>query len=131
MTWTWKTVKQLKVSDLTADKFWSAVSVWNAKPHLLIKHLMGAEQLVSDRLTGDPLEVFRLLADLPVGWVDNPTETFLQLGLTNGEDVRVEVWKLLTKKPVDWNDYQRLSVFSKCVRYAESVVKFNIDWLWL
>lgn len=111
MTWSWRTLKQLQAEDLSADKFWSAVSVWNAKPHLLIKHLMGAERLVSDRLAGNSSEVFDLLAEQSASWVENPSETIRSLGLSNGEDVQVEIWKLLTKKPVEWNDYLRLSVF--------------------
>lgn len=113
MPWSWTTVNQLHDADLTDDKFWSAVSVWNSKPHLLIKHLMGAERLVSDSLFGDSTNVFDLLADQPVCWVENPPETFSRLGLNSGDDVQVEVWKLLTKKPVDWNDYLRLSIFGK------------------
>lgn len=114
MTWSWRTLKELEVADdLTADKFWSAVSVWNAKPHLLIKHLMGAERLVLDTLQDDANDVFDLLADQPAFWVENSLETFQKLGLSNGPCVSVEVWKLLTKKPVDWNDYLRLSVFGK------------------
>lgn len=114
MTWSWRTLKQLEVADdLTADNFWSAVSVWNAKPHLLIKHLMGAERFVLDTLQDDANNVFELLADQPAFWVENSLETFHKLGLSNGPGVSVEVWKLLTKKPVDWNDYLRLSVFGK------------------
>lgn len=111
MTWSWRVLKQQQTADLTADKFWSAVSVWNTKPHLLIKHLMGAERLVADSLADDSNNVFYLLADQPVCWIENSTETFQKLGFSNGENVQVEVWKLLTKKPVDWNDYLRLSVF--------------------
>lgn len=107
-------LKQLQATeDLTVDKFWSAVDVWNGKPHLLIKHLMGAERLVSATFGAASVNVFDLLADRPASWVDNPSETFRELGLSDGEDVQVEVWKLLTKKPVDWNDYLRLSVFGK------------------
>lgn len=116
MTWSWRTLKQLQATDLTADKFWSAVNVWSTKPHLLIKHLMDAEQLVSDSLDGESSDIFNLLSDQPICWVENPTETFQRLGLSNGNQVQIEVWKLLTKKPVDWNDYLRLSVFGKYIK---------------
>lgn len=114
MAWSWRTLKRRQAADLTAEKFWGAVNVWSAKPHLLIKHLMGAERLVSSFLEGEPNNVFCLLADQPICWVESPTETFQKLNLNNGDNVEVEVWKLLTKKPVDWNDYLRLSVFGEC-----------------
>lgn len=113
MTWSWTVLKRQHTADLTTDKFWSAVSVWNTKPHLLIKHLMGAERLIADSFNDDLNNVFNLLSDQPNCWIENSTETFLKLDLSNGEDVQVEVWKLMTKKPVDWNDYLRLSVFGK------------------
>jgi len=114
-TWSWTTLKRLQSADLTADKFWSSATVWNAKPHLLIKHLMGAERIVSESLAGDYGAVLTSVTTAhlpPAGWA-HPTETFRRLGLTVGEDVRAEVWKLFTKKPVDWNDYLRLSIFGK------------------
>lgn len=111
MTWSWRTLKRLYSTDLTADKFWSAVNVWNTKPHLLIKHLMDAELLVSDSLAGESSNIFDLLSNQAVCWVENPKETFQKLGLSSGEQVQIEVWKLLTKKPVDWKDYLRLSIF--------------------
>lgn len=111
MAWSWRTLKQLQASDITVDMFWNAVNVWNTKPHLLIKHLMGAEQLVSDSLGCGSSNVFDILADLQISWDENPTETFQKLGFRTGDGVLVEVWKLLTKKPVDWNDYLRLSIF--------------------
>lgn len=111
MEWSWKVLKHLQATeDLTVDKFWSAAGVWNSKPHLLIKHLMGAELLVSDTLIASSNNVFDLLSNEPASWIENPAETFQKLGLSNGEDVQVEVWKLLTKKPINWNDYLRLSV---------------------
>lgn len=113
MSWSWRTLKQLQAVDLTVDMFWNAVHVWNTKPHLLIKHLMGAEQLVSDSLAGDSSNVIDVFADLQISWDENPSETFQKLGFKSGDDVLVEVWKLLTKKPVDWNDYLRLSIFGK------------------
>lgn len=119
MPWSWTTVNQLHDEDLTVDKFWSAVDVWNSKPHLLIKHLMGAEQLVSNLIAGNSSNVFDLLTDQPICWVENPQETFDRLGFNVGKDVQVEVWKLLTKKPVDWNDYLRLSVFGKYVFFFD------------
>lgn len=90
--------------------------MWNAKPHLLIKHLMGAERLVSESLAGEYSDVLASVSTkdlLPAAWVENPIETFRCLGLSSGEDVQAEVWKLFTKKPIDWNDYFRLSVFGK------------------
>lgn len=74
---------------------------------------MDAELLVSDSLAGESSNIFGLLSNQPASWVENPTETFEKLGLCSGEQVQIEVWKLLTKKPVDWNDYLRLSVFGK------------------
>ncbi|KAE9534465.1 hypothetical protein AGLY_008555 [Aphis glycines] len=114
--WSWTTLKQLKSADLTVETFWSAVSVWNAKPHLLIKHLMGAERLLSESLAGEYGDVLASVAttDLsPSAWIGDTTKTFEYLGLSSGQDVQVEVWKLFTKKPVDWNDYLRLSIFDK------------------
>lgn len=127
MTWSWSILKKLEVADdLTADKFWSAVSAWNTKPHLLIKHLTGAERLVLDTLQDDANYVFELLADQPAFWVENSSETFQKLGLSNGPGVSVEVWKLLTKKPVDWNDYLRLSVFGKTNNVRGEIIKNNL-----
>lgn len=114
--WSWTTLKQLKSADLTVESFWSAVSVWNAKPHLLIKHLMGAERLLSELLAGEYGDVLASVAttDLPPSaWIGDTTKTFGYLGLSSGQGVQVEVWKLFTKKPVDWNDYLRLSIFGK------------------
>lgn len=116
VTWEWTTLKRLQSTDLTVEKFWSATNVWNAKPHLLIKHLMGAELLVSESLAGEFGDVLSSVAtkDLPPAtWVRDPTETFRCLGLSGGQDIDAEVWKLFTKKPVDWNDYFRLSLFGK------------------
>ncbi|VVC34615.1 tRNA (uracil-O(2)-)-methyltransferase [Cinara cedri] len=113
MTWSWSVLKQQQAAEFTADKFWSAVNVWNTKPHLLIKHLIGAIRLVSGSFAEDSSKLFDLLAEQPASLAENPSETFQKLGLCNGDDVQVEVWKLLTKKPVEWNDYLRLSVFDK------------------
>lgn len=125
MTWSWRTYKRLQASDLTEDKFWSAISVWNTKPHLLIKHLMNAEQLFSDSFAGDSSNIFDLLVDQPDCWAEKPEKTLELLGLSNGEDVRVEVWKLFTKKPVDWNDYLRLSIFGKSENLIKYVIKLH------
>lgn len=128
MTWSWRTLKQFSVpDDSTSDKFWSAVSVWNTKPHLLIKHLMGAERLLSNSLTDNWNKVFSLLVDQSTSWLKNPFKTFQTLDLSCGGDVQVEVWKLLTKKPADWNDYLRLSVFGKNINLNEPTVKFYIS----
>jgi len=124
MPWSWRTLKQIPSMDnWTADKFWSAVSVWNTKPHLLIKHLMGAEKLFSYTLVGDMSEVFNLLTDQPITWIENPTEMFQILGLNNGGDFEVEVWKLLTKRPVSWNDYLRMTIIGKHSYLNKSVFK--------
>lgn len=119
MMWSWRILKQFPVpDDLTCDKFWSAVSVWNTKPHLLIKHLMGAEQLVSNSLTDNWSNVFNLLVDQPTSWwLEKPLETIQTIDSSCGGDVQVEVWKLLTKKPANWNDYLRLSIFGKNVNF--------------
>jgi len=77
---------------------------------------MGAELLVSESLAGEFGDVLSSVAtkDLPPAtWVRDPTETFRCLGLSGGQDIDAEVWKLFTKKPVDWNDYFRLSLFGK------------------
>jgi len=123
MSWSWRTIKKLPTADLTEDMFWSAIRVWNAKPRLLIKHLMDAEQLVFDSLAGDSSNVFDSLVDQPDCWIENPERTFENLGLSYGEDVHVEVWKLLTKKPVDWNDYLRLSIFGNGVHLIKYVTE--------
>jgi len=112
MTWSWRTLKQFSVpDDLASDRFWSAVSVWNTKPHLLIKHLMGAERILSNSCSDNWNKVFSLLVGQSTSWSESPLETFQMLDLSCGGDVQVEVWKLLTKKPADWNDYLRLSIF--------------------
>lgn len=116
MKWLWKSLKQSEVLDynLTVDKFWQAVNVWNTKPHLLIKHLIGAEQLFDITLSDDIEDILSILSDQPITWYESPEDTLNELKLNEGHDIQVEVWKLLTKKPVDWNDYLRLSVFCKC-----------------
>lgn len=126
MSWSWRTLKRLQAADLTEDKFWSAISVWNTKPYLLIKHLMGVEQLVSDLLASDLSNVFDLLVEQSDCWVENPKTTFENLGLSNGENVQVEVWKLLTKRPVNWNDYLRLSIFGKSEHYLIKTCYYQI-----
>jgi len=127
--WSWTTLKRQQSADLTAEKFWSAATVWNAKPHLLIKHLMGAELLVSESLSGEYSDVLASVAAIdlpPAAWVGDPTETFRRLCLTGGEDIQAEVWKLFTKKPVDWNDYFRLSVFGKSSSILKKSLNLNI-----
>ncbi|XP_050436661.1 probable tRNA (uracil-O(2)-)-methyltransferase [Adelges cooleyi] len=111
MKWFWRTLKrsQLAVEDLTVDKYWGAVNVWNTKPHLLIRHLMGAERLFRCSLKADSTDLLSLVTDLPVDWYEEP-DKLNRLGLSGGDDIIVEVWKLLTKKPADWNDYLRLSI---------------------
>jgi len=77
---------------------------------------MGAERLISESLAGEYGDVLGSVAttDLPPSaWIEDTTKTFGNLGLSSGQDVQVEVWKLFTKKPVDWNDYLRLSIFGK------------------
>ncbi|XP_050533398.1 probable tRNA (uracil-O(2)-)-methyltransferase [Daktulosphaira vitifoliae] len=121
MKWLWKSLKQSQILDydLTVDKFWEAVNVWNTKPHLLIKHLMGAEKLFDVSLSDDVKDILSILSDQPVTWYESPKNTLIEFKLNKGHDIQVEVWKLLTKKPVDWNDYLRLSVFIKKTCIAE------------
>lgn len=93
---------------------------------------MGAEWLLTKSLTGEYGDVLASVAaaDLPPSaWAGDPEETFEGLGLKVGVNIQVEIWKLFTKKPVDWNDYFRLSVFGKSSPYLKSLnirIKYNI-----
>lgn len=110
MVWSWRILNQLQAVALTDDKFWNAVSVWNTKPYLLIKTLISAERILSESLAGSSSNVFDSLVDLSCDWAESPAETFNNVGLSSGEDIQVEVWRLLTKI-VGTKDYLRLSIF--------------------
>lgn len=112
MVWSWRILNRLQAVDLTDDKFWNAVSVWNAKPHLLIKTLISAERIFSESLAGTSINAFDSLVDLSCHWAASPAETFKDVGLSSGENIQVEVWRMLTKL-VSSNDYLRLSIFGK------------------
>lgn len=112
MVWSWRTLKKLPSEDLTADKFWSAVSVWNARPYLLIKQLISTKHILTESLADSSSDVFKSLADLSFGWFVRPADTFERVGLSKGDNVQIEVWKLLTKTIIS-EDYLRLSIFGK------------------
>jgi len=125
MSWFWRTLKRLEAPDLTEDKFWSAINVWNTRPQLLIKNVMNAERLFTGSFAGNSSNVFDLLVEQPVTWAQMPAETFQMLGIHIGGDVQVELWKLLTKKPDSWKDYMRFSIFGKSEHLIKYVIKLR------
>jgi len=125
MSWTWRTFKRLHAPDLTDDKFWSAINVWNTKPHLLIKHLMVAQKQYCNSFTGDFSYIFELLMEQPNCWVNKLERAFRHLDFNDGEDVQIEIWKLFTKNPSEWNDYLRLSIFGKSENLIKYVIKLH------